>query len=94
MYNGSSAYGRNYGRGLLAQIMRDCETTSEDLKKILLANTYNASPGSIDKSPFNEKSVPFALSYNWPICLIANGSDFVCCGAQVQRGQLTEALVY
>jgi predicted RNA binding protein YcfA (HicA-like mRNA interferase family) len=27
--------GETIGRGLLSQIMRDCETTSEDLKKIL-----------------------------------------------------------
>lgn len=27
--------GENIGRGLLAQIMRDCEITAEDLKKIL-----------------------------------------------------------
>ncbi len=27
--------GENIGRGLMAQIMRDCEITAEDLKKIL-----------------------------------------------------------
>lgn len=27
--------GENIGRGLIAQIMRDCDITSEDLKKIL-----------------------------------------------------------
>lgn len=27
--------GENIGRGLMAQIMRDCEITTEDLKKIL-----------------------------------------------------------
>jgi len=27
--------GENIGRGLLAQIMRDCEITTEDMKKIL-----------------------------------------------------------
>jgi predicted RNA binding protein YcfA (HicA-like mRNA interferase family) len=30
--------GETIGRGLLARIMRDCEITSEELKKILRAN--------------------------------------------------------
>ncbi|NLA21854.1 MAG: type II toxin-antitoxin system HicA family toxin [Candidatus Marinimicrobia bacterium] len=31
----STHAGENIGRGLMAQIMRDCEITAEDLKKIL-----------------------------------------------------------